>query len=59
MDLYIKPIQIYRKLLEVVGKWLGYPSNTANRVTPATAEILTVNEEKRERKKKEKKKEEG
>lgn len=34
----------------------AHPSNTANRVTPATAEILTVNEEKRERKKKREKK---
>ena len=24
MDLYIKPIRIYRKWLGVVGKWLGY-----------------------------------
>lgn len=38
----------------------AHPSNTANRVTPATAEILTVNEEKRERKRKrEKKKKKG
>ena len=25
MDLYIKPIKIYRKWLEMVGKWYGWP----------------------------------